>query len=171
MVTRRYFLPLVPAVFAQSSRPRPVRRKVLVALFDGFGPEYLERGDMPNLKRMIAAGQHKTGKGVIPSVTNVNNASLVTGCFPAEHGITTNFFFDPRTGESREMESAEFLLRPTLFEKAARRAVDVPYLSADYIPHTYAPIETPSLARLHTVDLARYEYSLDLTRSLEWERA
>ena len=215
MVTRRYFLPLIPAALAQSPQSSPARRKVLVALFDGFGPEYLERSDMPNLKRMIASGHHKTGKGVIPSVTNVNNASLVTSCFPDEHGITTNFFFDPKTGESREMESAEYLLRPTLFEKARKRGwktalvttkdkvrmlcargadfgisaekppkewidrvgaaenmysaavnywtlraarqllrdVDLMYLSTtDYMMHTYAPGEEPSLEHLHTVD-------------------
>ena len=215
MLTRRYFLPLVPAALAQSPAPRPARRKVLVALFDGFGPEYLERSDMPNLKRMIASGANKTGRSVSPSVTNVNNASLVTSCFPAEHGITTNFYFDPHTGESREMESSEFLLRPTLFEKARRRGwktalitakdkvrtlcsrgadlaisaekppvewvarvgaaenmytasvnywtlraarqvmreVDLMYLSTtDYMMHTYAPAEAPSLEHLHTVD-------------------
>lgn len=97
------------------------RRKVLIVLLDGFGPEYLARSEMPNLKRMGAAGFQKTGKGLLPSVTNVNNASLVTGCFPDEHGITTNFYYDLRTGKSAEMKSPEFLLRPTILEKAAAR--------------------------------------------------
>jgi len=48
---------------------------------------------------------------------------VVTGCFPSEHGIVSNFYFDRRSGESVMMESAEFLLRPTLFERAANRGL------------------------------------------------
>lgn len=96
------------------------RAKTLVALIDGLDPEYVERSDMPNLKRLISSGAYTVGKAVLPSVTNVNNASLVTGCFPDQHGIVSNFYFDPRTGRSVMMESAEFLLRPTLFERAGR---------------------------------------------------
>ncbi len=94
-------------------------QKTLVALVDGLGPEYIERSEMPNLRRLVAGGIYKVGRSVIPSVTNVNNASVVTGSFPSEHGIVSNFYFDPHSGESVMMESADFLLRPTLFERAA----------------------------------------------------
>jgi phosphonoacetate hydrolase len=90
-----------------------------VALVDGLGPEYIERSEMPNLRRLMAGGIYKVGRSVIPSVTNVNNASVVTGSFPSEHGIVSNFYFDPHSGESVMMESADFLLRPTLFERAS----------------------------------------------------
>ncbi len=106
------------------------RRKVLIVLVDGFGPEYLAASDMPNVKRMISAGAFKIGEGVIPSVTNVNNASLVTASFPAEHGITSNFYYDPATGKSVEMESSEFLLRPTVFERAAKAGIRSALVSA-----------------------------------------
>jgi phosphonoacetate hydrolase len=76
---------------------------------------------MPNLKRMCREGGFKIGRSVIPSVTNVNNASLVTGRFPSEHGITTNFFHDPKSGKSVEMESSEFLRSPTIFELAKKQ--------------------------------------------------
>src|SRR5690349_8097 len=94
------------------------RPKILIALFDGFGPDYLERSDMPMLKRIAAAGGVKIGKGMMPSVTNVNNASLITGTFPDQHGITTNFYYDPKTGTAAEMKRPEFLLQPTILEKA-----------------------------------------------------
>jgi phosphonoacetate hydrolase len=77
------------------------RPKILIALFDGFGPEYLDKSDMPALKRIAAAGGVKIGKGMMPSVTNVNNASLITGTFPDQHGITTNFYYDPKTAPPR----------------------------------------------------------------------
>jgi phosphonoacetate hydrolase len=113
--SRRHFL------FGTLAAAASPARKILVVLMDGFGPEYLERSDMPNLKRMRAAGAFKIGRAVIPTVTNVNNASLVTGSFPSDHGITTNFYHDRKTGVSVEMESAEFLLRPTLFQHFGKR--------------------------------------------------
>ena len=82
--------------------------------------EYLNASDMPNLKRMGKEGGLKAGSSVIPSVTNVNNASVVTGSFPSEHGITTNYHYDRRTKTASEMESADFLLKPTIFEKAKK---------------------------------------------------
>jgi phosphonoacetate hydrolase len=115
---RRYFLfGSLGAALPQPLRAVP-RRRILIALLDGFGPGYLESSDMPNLKRICREGAFRTGSGVIPSVTNVNNASLVTGSFPSEHGITTNYYHDRETKRSVEMESANYLLRPTVFEKA-----------------------------------------------------
>lgn len=73
---------------------------------------------MPNLRRLTREGGYKVGSSVIPSVTNVNNASLVTASFPKDHGITTNYQYDRKTGTFSEMESSEFLLQPTIFEKA-----------------------------------------------------
>lgn len=40
---------------------------------------------------------------------------------PAEYGITASFFLDKATGKELYMESADLLLRPTLFERAARK--------------------------------------------------
>ena len=35
------------------------------------------------------------GHYVIPSVTNVNNVSIVTGSHPDAHGITSNYWYRP----------------------------------------------------------------------------
>jgi len=94
--------------------------QTLIVLMDGLGPDYVNRSDMPVVKRMMASGCYGVGKGVLPSVTNVNNASVVTGCFPNRHGIVSNFYFDRATGESVLMEDASFVKRPTVFERASR---------------------------------------------------
>ncbi len=99
------------------------REKVLIILVDGFGLDYIDRSDMPNLKRLAAEGAYTAGKAVLPSVTNVNNASVVTASFPEDHGIVSNFSYDPRSGQSRLVESAEFLERPTMFEMATQRGL------------------------------------------------
>jgi phosphonoacetate hydrolase len=100
-----------------------VSEKTLLVLVDGLGPDYVEHSDMPNLRRLAAEGFYAVGKSVLPSVTNVNNASVVTASFPQNHGIVSNFCYDPHTGQSALVESADFLERPTLFEEAARRGL------------------------------------------------
>ena len=65
-------------------------RKVLIVCIDGFGPDYLALSPTPNLDRMIEQGCLNIGRSVIPSVTNVNNVSIITGTTPSIHGITSN---------------------------------------------------------------------------------
>lgn len=57
----------------------------------------------------------------MPSVTNVNNVSLVTGGPPSLHGITANYYFDRAAGQAVYMESADFILAPTMFERASQQ--------------------------------------------------
>src|SRR5262245_35900336 len=94
--------------------------RVLIAMLDGFGPEYLQASEMPNLKAMISRGFYKTVQACVPTVTNVNNASICTGTWPADHGITANSYFDLDSRQEHYMDRAEMLLAPTLFERAAK---------------------------------------------------
>jgi phosphonoacetate hydrolase len=105
-------------------------QRVVIAMLDGFGIEYLESSPMPVLKGLMSKGFSKTVQGLMPSVTNVNNASICCGVWPAEHGITGNSFFDERSGQAEYMESAEYLLAPTLFERASRRGLKSALLTA-----------------------------------------
>src|SRR5262245_41283414 len=97
-----------------------MKQRAIVFLVDGLGEESISATDMPVLKSWGRKGIVKTVDGVMPSVTNANNASIVCGVWPEDHGITANFFFNETTGEELYMESAEMVLRPTLFEKAAK---------------------------------------------------
>ena len=107
-----------------------LERKVLFICVDGFGTDYLQQSDMPNLKRMIEAGTYVEGRSIIPSLTNVNNASILTASFPEDHGITGNYYYDRNTGAGTFMESADFLLRPTIFERARNRGVKTAFVSS-----------------------------------------
>jgi phosphonoacetate hydrolase len=51
-------------------------------------------------------------------VTNVNTISIVTGKPPREHGITSNYWRNPATGTWEYMESAQYVLCPTMGERA-----------------------------------------------------
>ena len=95
-------------------------RPVAVITIDGLDPEYLRACDAPNLAALGRAGFSKTGRCMMPSVTNVNNVSIVTGRYPSEHGISSNYRKVRETGEGVYMESSEYILSETVFQRAAR---------------------------------------------------
>lgn len=92
--------------------------KVIICL-DGCAPEYLARGETPNLDAVAREGFHAIGEAVVPTVTNVNNTSIITACFPESHGITTNYLLDDESGRECYMESGDFLLTRTAFRHLA----------------------------------------------------
>ena len=77
---------------------RPSAKPIVVICIDGSADEYLDTtmafDRMPNLKKMATQGYRGMVRGALPSFTNVNNASIVTGVPPAVHGISGNFFYD-----------------------------------------------------------------------------
>ncbi len=93
--------------------------KALIICIDGGDPAYFETAPTPNLDRLGAEGQRLFVKAQMPTVTNVNNVSLICGGPPSMHGITANYFLNPETGEEVYMESGDFLLSPTLMEMGA----------------------------------------------------
>lgn len=99
------------------------RRPVVVICLDGSADEYfdaaLARGRMPNLQRMAVSGYRGMARGAMPSFTNVNNASIVTGVPPRVHGIGGNYFYEAATGQEVMMNSARFLRAETIFPAAS----------------------------------------------------
>lgn len=105
-------------------------RKIVIICVDGLGPDYLEAAPTPAIDRMGRDGVFVVGSDVIPSVTNVNNVSVITGTPPARHGITSNYWLDRQTGEEQFMESAAFVLQPTVLERARQRGMTTALLTS-----------------------------------------
>ena len=105
-------------------------QRVVVIMFDGFDPRYIAASKMPVLERWKRDGLYKQVQGVMPSVTNANNASICCGAWPETHGIIANSYFDEKSGEELYVESADLVLAPTLFERAARQGVKSALLSS-----------------------------------------
>src|SRR5687768_12034182 len=97
----------------------PVTSLVVICC-DGSEPAYMEEarrsGLMSNLDRIIAKGENRRGLSAMPSFTNPNNLSIVTGAPPSLHGICGNYFIDPATGDETMMNDAKWLRVPTIFE-------------------------------------------------------
>jgi phosphonoacetate hydrolase len=105
-------------------------QRVVVIMFDGFDPRYLAASKMPVMEQWKRDGIYKQVTGVMPSVTNANNASICCGAWPETHGIIANSYFDEKSGEELYVESADLLLAPTLFERAGRYGVKSALLSS-----------------------------------------
>ncbi|HYS17538.1 MAG TPA: alkaline phosphatase family protein, partial [Candidatus Binatia bacterium] len=97
---------------------RAPRRPVVVVCIDGSEPEYFERGiagaTTPAIARFRTDGVYRVARSVVPSFTNPNNLSIVTGASPAVHGISGNYFYDPATGQEVMMNDPKFLRCETL---------------------------------------------------------
>jgi phosphonoacetate hydrolase len=107
---------------------------LVVICCDGSEPDYMEmamvEGLMPNLKKMIAKGENTRGLCVIPSFTNPNNLSIVTGAPPAVHGICGNYLIDPVTGLETMMNDPKWLRAPTIFEKFQKAGAKIAVVTA-----------------------------------------
>lgn len=91
----------------------------VIICIDGLDPEYLEACETPNLREIGKKGFLKTSKSMMPSVTNVNNVSIVTGHYPKEHGISSNYRLVKETGEEIYMESGDYINSETIFQRAS----------------------------------------------------
>jgi len=97
------------------------RAPLVVVCIDGSEPDYIEQaisgGHMPFLKSVFAkGGSDLRADCVVPSFTNPNNLSIVTGVPPKVHGISGNFFLDPDTGQEVMMNDPKFLRVGTIFK-------------------------------------------------------
>lgn len=63
---------------------------------DGFRPDYLGRGDTPNIDALAARGVKGVMRPSFPTKTFPNHYTIVTGLRPDRHGITGNTMIDPR---------------------------------------------------------------------------
>ena len=108
---------------AQSARPTLVMISI-----DGLRPDYVTAADahalkIPNLRRLLKDGAFADGvTGVIPTVTYPSHTTLITGVWPARHGVLGNTTFDPLgKNQGGWYWYAEDIKVPTLWD-AARQA-------------------------------------------------
>lgn len=110
------------------------RQPVVVVCIDGCDPAYLrhgmEAGTLPNVQRFRRDGFGAWAEAVIPTFTNPNNLSIVTGSLPAVHGISGNYFLDPATGRAAMMTDPAHLRSDTLLARFSRAGARVAVVTA-----------------------------------------
>ena len=100
---RAYALPAEPTV---------------VVCVDGCEPDYIAQavaaGRVPWFERTLAEGTALVAACVVPSFTNPNNLSIVTGAPPSVHGICGNYLFDAASGTEVMMNDPKWLRAPSI---------------------------------------------------------
>ena len=90
----------------------------VVVCLDGSEPGYIEETikarRAPTFEAMMSRGANLLADSVIPSFTNPNNLSIITGRPPAVHGIAGNFFYDSVSKTEVMMNDPKFLRAPTI---------------------------------------------------------
>ena len=94
-------------------------KTTVMIVIDGLDPAYLDTCPAPTLEKLGEQGFMTVGSAMIPTVTNVNNASLLTAQYPSSHGITSNYWLDRDRETESYMESGQFIEADTIFERAA----------------------------------------------------
>ncbi len=125
---KRFLLLLLFVITAITfAAPKPY---VILVSFDGFRWDYLNRGITPNLEKVKADGVSALSfRPVFPSKTFPNHLSIITGMYPAHHGIIANSFGDPfsksfyRMGDTNAVRDGRWYLGEAFWETAERQNI------------------------------------------------
>ena len=122
------------AVSVNGKTYRWMDRPLVVVCVDGSEPAYIPEairaGVAPFLKRILSEGTSLEADCVVPSFTNPNNLSIVTGVPPAVHGICGNYFFDRDAGAEVMMNDPKYLRCGTILAAFADAGAKVTVVTA-----------------------------------------
>ena len=109
-------------------------RPVVVVCVDGCEPDYITRavaaGVAPWFGDVVAAQTSHLADAVVPTFTNPNNLSIVTGVPPAVHGICGNYFWDRDADAEVMMNDPKYLRCGTLLAAFAQAGASVAVVTA-----------------------------------------
>jgi phosphonoacetate hydrolase len=110
-------------------------KPLVVVCVDGCQQEYITAavaaGVAPFLGRLLAGeGTAFLADCVMPSFTNPNNLSIVTGAPPSVHGICGNYFFDSERGEEVMMNDPRHLRVGTILAAFSDAGAKVAVITA-----------------------------------------
>jgi phosphonoacetate hydrolase len=110
------------------------KRPLVAVCIDGSEPDYIERaiaaGCMPVVSEMVQTGADLRAASVVPSFTNPNNLSIVTGVSPDVHGICGNYFYDRDSDSEVMMNDPKFLRTGTLLAAFSAAGASVAVVTA-----------------------------------------
>jgi phosphonoacetate hydrolase len=113
---------------------RPPSGPVVVVCVDGCEPDYLNlaigAGAAPWFASLATRGTCLTADCVVPSFTNPNNLSIVTGAPPSVHGICGNYFWDRDAQAEVMMNDPRYLRGGTLLAAFADAGAKVAVVTA-----------------------------------------
>jgi phosphonoacetate hydrolase len=123
-----------PAIAVNGREYRWPERPVVVICVDGCESDYITQaigaGVAPFLAGLVRGGTCLNADCVVPSFTNPNNLSIVTGVPPSVHGICGNYFWDPDLGAEVMMNEVKYLRAGTILAAFAAAGAKVAAVTA-----------------------------------------
>jgi phosphonoacetate hydrolase len=124
----------VAQIEVNGRRYRKPEAPVVIVCIDGSEPGYIEAaaeaGLAPYLRGVLHNGTNRIADCVVPTFTNPNNLSIVTGAPPSVHGICGNYFYDRDSGAEVMMNDPKFLRAPTIFTALQRAGCRIAIVTA-----------------------------------------
>src|SRR5271156_4446477 len=115
------------AIELNGRRYRKPERPTVVICVDGFDPAYVARGIedgiLPTIAGFAREGWLGAADAVMPTFTNPNNVSIVTGAPPSVHGIAGNYYLDRESGREIMMTDESLMRSETILALMARAGV------------------------------------------------
>src|SRR5258708_6173510 len=135
---------MMKTVEANGRTYRWMSEPLVVVCVDGCEHEYLERaaaaGVAPFINRVLDEGAHFKARAVVPTFTNPNNLSIVTGAPPSVHGICGNYFYDRDADAEVMMNDPKYLRAPTVLAAFAKAGAPAAVVTPkDNLPRILAP--------------------------------
>ncbi len=114
-------------------------RRILIVAFDALRPDMVTPELMPNLTAFAEAGvRFSHSRAAFPTETRVNQSALVTGCYPARHGIVGNKFMDPVAAPKGLFDTGDETALAAGDRRLGGKLMDVPVLGEILSAHGMA---------------------------------
>ncbi len=144
---------LILSVTSLYGQPKPY---VILISFDGFRWDYVDRGITPNFDYIKEHGVSAISlRSCFPTKTFPNHISIITGMYPAHHGIISNGFWDNFTNthysmsDTNEVKNAKWYKGEAFWETAERQGI----ITASY----FWPGSEVSLSYRHPTYFYKYD--------------
>jgi phosphonoacetate hydrolase len=155
---------MAPSVIVNGRGYAVPSQPTVVFTIDGGDPRYLDdalaRGLMPSLHSMLArGGVYARGRGCMPSLTNPNNLSIVTGVPPTVHGVPGNHYLDP-SGKEVQLTDPAMLRASTIHAVLQQAGARVLMVTAkDKLRRLLGSQNVPSISaeRAHELALPAFD--------------
>src|SRR5688572_33050693 len=122
------------AIEVNGRRYAPMAEPLVVVCVDGCEYDYLTEaaasGAAPFISKLLSGGSAFKGDCVVPSFTNPNNLSIVTGVPPAVHGICGNYFYDRDADAEVMMNDPKYLRAGTILAAFSNAGAKVAVVTA-----------------------------------------
>lgn len=136
--------PLVHTTKDTTKQQTSSSRGVILISLDGFAAQYLTKYPTPAIQQLMAQGTVASAmQPVFPSKTFPNHYSIVTGLYPARHGIIENNIYDAdfdavfRLSKREEVTHPRWWLGEPVWVTAERQGVST---ATFFYPGSEAPI-------------------------------